>query len=100
MEEICFSEIAKLSVTAATLHFCLSFFLSFFFFFFFVPPGKSLSAPGQAKDKAPNKESHSTMTTMALCEQRHRLFPLPDPARVTVSEAAGVRVLSLKLEEF
>lgn len=27
MEEICFSEIAKLSVTAATLHFFLSFFL-------------------------------------------------------------------------
>ena len=93
MEEICFSEIAKLSVTAATLHF-------FLFSFFFVPPGKSLSAPGQAKDKAPNKESHSTMTTMALCEQRHRLFPLPEPARVTVSEVAGVRVLSLKLGEF
>ena len=94
MEETCFSEIAKLSVTAATLHF----FLSFFLFFFFLPPGKSLSAPGQAKDKTPNKESHSTMTT--FCEQRHCLFPLPEPAHVTVCEVAGVRVLSLKLEEF
>ena len=89
MEETCFSEIAKLSVTAATLH---------FFLFFFFPPGKSLSSPGQAKDKTPNKESHSTTTT--FCEQRHRLLSLPAPVHATVSEVAGVRVLSLKLEEF
>ena len=93
MEETCFSEIAKLSGKAATLHFFL-----FFFLFFFLSPGKSLSAPGQAKDKTPNKEFHSTMTM--FCEQRHRLFPLPEPAHVTLSAVAGVRVLSLKLEEF
>ena len=82
MEETCFSEIAILSGKAATLHF-------FLFFFFFLSPGKNLSAPGQAKDKTPNKETYSTMTV--FCEQRHRLFPLPEPAHVTLTAVAGVQ---------
>lgn len=44
MEETCSSGIAKLSVTVATFHILFS------------PPGESLSALGQVKNKTPNKE--------------------------------------------